>query len=118
LLRMTHADAIVFVGYRFPPSDSAARRKLYEAIVNNSREFLHVHTVLGHDVNDPYTRRLLGLLDAALVSRNTRLRTTGTPRMREFVTRFGRQDRVIAHPLYAQDYFDTFELFELTNRIV
>lgn len=43
------AEAIVFVGYRFPPSDSTARERLMKAISANTKQ-LHVHTVLGPDV--------------------------------------------------------------------
>ena len=80
--RIQYADAIVFVGYRFPPSDSAARRTLLDAIAANRSDRLRIHTVLGPDVNDPHTRRLSGLLQAALRRRMDRLRVEGSLQVR------------------------------------
>ena len=59
------ADAIVFVGYRFPPTDSNARKRLLRAISRNeSRLGLNVFTILGP--NSPDEERLVELLRHAL----------------------------------------------------
>ncbi len=60
------ADAIVFVGYRFPPTDSAARRILIDAIGENEKPHLVLHTVLGPKVHDDHSERLKGMLEAAV----------------------------------------------------
>jgi len=58
------ADAIVFVGYRFPPTDSAARRILIDAIGENDKQHIVLHTVLGPKVHDDQTERLKAMLRA------------------------------------------------------
>jgi hypothetical protein len=49
------ADAVVFIGYRFPPSDSAARSILLGAVSENQRA-LSLHTVLGPREDDDTVR--------------------------------------------------------------
>jgi hypothetical protein len=52
-----HADAIVFMGYRFPPSDSDARSELIGALVENKTpNLLNIHAVLGPDQNNDTAR--------------------------------------------------------------
>src|SRR5205823_2681786 len=57
------ASAIVFVGYRFPPTDAEARERLLGAIRENTQEYLAVHTVLGPSTNSDDSRRLSGLVE-------------------------------------------------------
>lgn len=54
---LREAAAVVFIGYRFPPSDSAARSELLGAISENKgiRE-LKLHTVLGPRLDDDTVR--------------------------------------------------------------
>jgi hypothetical protein len=54
------ADAVVFLGYRFPPSDAEARARILEAIRGKTR---YTHTVLGPDVRSADSARLSALLD-------------------------------------------------------
>jgi hypothetical protein len=68
---ISRADALVFVGYRFPQSDSVAREHLLRAIMSNGESnggpaHVAVHTVLGPDINSPDARRLEGLLRYSL----------------------------------------------------
>lgn len=67
--KIREADTIVFLGYRFPPSDAEARRQLTSAIADNksTREHeLTLHTVLGNDASGAHaTRRLCALLEYA-----------------------------------------------------
>lgn len=66
------ADAIAFIGYRFPPTDALSREKLMGWIRTNVQNRarrglgarLRVHTVLGDNVNSSHSRRLVGLLEA------------------------------------------------------
>ncbi len=60
------ADAIVFIGYRFPPTDSTARRELIEAIAGNNGNRLNLHTVLGENVSSSDTLRLTSMLLLAM----------------------------------------------------
>jgi len=55
------AKAIVFVGYRFPPTDSEALARLLAAIGANESPYLALHTVLGSTRGDD-ERRLHSLL--------------------------------------------------------
>jgi hypothetical protein len=92
------ADAIVFVGYRFPPSDAEAREKLLRAIRLNHRRAPHtlnVHIVLGPKRSDDVFR-LEGLLRAVL-SRGGR--TEGRSRKKERVF------HLHTHPMFAEDFF-------------
>lgn len=63
---LSEAEAVVFIGYRFPPSDSASRARLLKAIGDNKCPYLKIHTVLGPNVNDPDVVRLKGLLTHTL----------------------------------------------------
>ncbi len=50
-----NASAVVCVGYRFPPTDSLARRKIINAIeANFAASVLCLHTVLGPSVGDAF----------------------------------------------------------------
>jgi hypothetical protein len=60
------ADAVVFLGYRFPPSDAEARSEILSAIARNKKRYLPVHTVLGPDVQSADSARLRGLLRHSL----------------------------------------------------
>ncbi len=46
------ADAVAFVGYRFPPTDSAALWEILGAIAKNNSRHLALHTVLGPNSQD------------------------------------------------------------------
>jgi hypothetical protein len=62
------ASHIVFVGYRFPPSDANARTRLLTAIAASETQYVAVHTVLGPRLDDD-TVRLTQMLRYALRSR-------------------------------------------------
>jgi hypothetical protein len=85
--RISDADIIVFVGYRFPPSDATAREQLLGAIRNNTSPFLNVHTVLGPDLRQNDTVRMDALLHSVLAPAK------------------GGMYAVKAHPLWSQDFF-------------
>lgn len=82
---LLNADAIVFIGYRIPPTDAGTRAWLADAITSGKMDQrrqrldemtkagdradtgippLLVHTVLGPDVNHVDSRRLTGILEA------------------------------------------------------
>jgi hypothetical protein len=64
---MEKAEAIVFVRYRFPPTDAEARGRLLGAIRKNRKHrILAIHTVLGPNTSSDDSRRLRGLLEHAL----------------------------------------------------
>jgi hypothetical protein len=56
------AGAVVFLGYRIPPTDARSRRFLLE---NLPQGRIPIHVVLGHDTNGPDARRMKGLLEMA-----------------------------------------------------
>lgn len=62
LKAISTAKAVVFIGYRFPPSDAESREKLLGAISRNNREHLAVHIVLGPNPGDRDVLRLEQLL--------------------------------------------------------
>lgn len=85
------ANAIIFLGYRFPPSDSEAREKILQGIADNQQQSLRIHTVLGPKVQDDVTIRLTGLLEHTVrgAGRNTS---------------HGLMYRILNQPLYVEDF--------------
>jgi hypothetical protein len=67
-----NADIIVFIGYRFPPSDSEARRTILQAIRQSKRQELMLHTGLGPRTSDDDTIRLKAMLEAVLQASRSR----------------------------------------------
>jgi hypothetical protein len=104
---LTEADAVVFVGYRFPPTDADAREQLLKAIGDNGSpdnekrpKQLSLHVVLGKSPDD--ADRLASLLHFVCRKDRDEARAN-TSRHHET----GREYRftVDVHPLYAQDFF-------------
>ena len=63
------AGQVIFVGYRFPPTDADARRFLLGAIRNNRTDGDHILSawvVLGPDTESPDVKRLRHLLETVL----------------------------------------------------
>src|SRR5216684_126175 len=63
------ADAVVFVGYRFPPTDARAQQTLLHALRNNKSQYLAVHIVLGPNTASLDCIRLRQLLALTLADR-------------------------------------------------
>jgi len=83
------ADAIVFVGYRFPETDNLAKRTLLDAVKAN-REDAYVHIVLGATNAD-------------------------TPRVQAMLEWTRPKNRVRVHPLWAEDFLAAYERNGLFN---
>ncbi len=84
------ARTIVFVGYRFPPTDAHARQVLLDAISDNasrSTEGLTLHTVLGPQSRDD-DERLEQLLRYAI--------------------RGSTRSRIVRNALFAEDFFSVW----------
>jgi hypothetical protein len=99
LIRIRHAEVVVFVGYRFPPSDSQARRRLIGALIENESPHLVLRTVLGPDTTNRDTLRLKGLLEYAMTA--ARRAPFNGPGERKYAVR--------VHPMGAEDFLDLFE---------
>jgi len=87
------AERIVFLGFRFPPSDSIPRRQLLSAIGGNRDQQIQsvlIHTVLGDDVGSPDSRRLRHLLGAAM----------------QPTERYPFNYSIMQHPFWCQDFLD------------
>jgi hypothetical protein len=63
---LKRANAIIFLGYSFPKSDAKARHELLSAIREDEcgTRLRRFDIVLGHDVKQPQTQRMLALLQA------------------------------------------------------
>ncbi len=96
LERIKTAEVIVFVGYRFPPSDAEAREKLLGAIRENANARIDVHTVLGPRQHADDVVRLAQMLKAVL-------RLAG--RKETAVNNAAPSYWVATHALYAEDFF-------------
>src|SRR5258708_581930 len=106
--RLREANVIVFVGYRFPPSDAEAREKLLGAIRENTSQHLELHVVLGPDRGVPDVVRLEQLLRYT-VERTGRL---------EYVDSYKNEDpsywerkffRLSTHALFAEDFLTVWD---------
>jgi hypothetical protein len=110
LAALANATAIVFVGYRFPPTDAEAREKLLGAIhKNKNHQHLAIHTVLGPDTSSDNSRRLRGLLEHAMAG----VRKPATPEMYH-----GRESRwysLVQQPLGAEDFFSVVDRKSITS---
>ena len=91
--RIREADAVVFLGYRFPPSDAQARGRILGAITENTRpedeimrHTLDLHVVLGDD--HPAAERLEALLKSLRVTGGNRARSRNVQRRPLFVEDF------------------------------
>ena len=93
------ADAIVFIGYRFPPSDSDARSELLGALAGNKKEkLLNIHTVLGPEQNKD-TARLEEMIRYTMArSKRVAAKEGGSPPKEKF------SYFLQVNQLYAQDF--------------
>lgn len=82
------ATAVVFVGYRFPPTDNLAKRSILDALKKNPRA--KVHVVLG--ANNPDMPRLRGMIEW---------------------TRDHKVNPVRVHEMFTEDLFAVFERDQL-----
>ncbi|HEY5372949.1 MAG TPA: hypothetical protein VIK01_04650, partial [Polyangiaceae bacterium] len=95
--RLRAADVIVFMGYRFPPSDSEARSAILRAIRENIQPYLRVRTVLGPRTGEDDTVRLQRLLTLTLQGAGRRIYSGGRDMSYD----------LIAETLYAEDLMST-----------
>jgi hypothetical protein len=104
------ADAIVFIGYRFPATDALARDRLLTAIRQNDRQYLAVHAVLGPNTQEPDTVRLRQLLRMSLWHRQEWRAAEGDPRGRP-----GRRFNLEICPCWGEDFMSAFTEKQLTE---
>jgi hypothetical protein len=107
------AKVIVFVGYRFPPSDAEAREKLLKALTANVADHVELHIVLGPDRRIPDVVRLQQLLRYSMASagrKGQRVWPEGWA--------LGEGTRLVdqrkdfwltTHALYAEDFFTVWD---------
>jgi hypothetical protein len=97
-----NAEAIVFLGYRFPESDGDARRRVLTAITGSTVHKLRIHVVLGPNVSHPDVLRVRHLLEVC-TRQNRDLRPTLNDLYSVHV--MGRPGVYLAvEPLLAEDY--------------
>jgi hypothetical protein len=98
------ADAIVFLGYRFPETDSEARRRILTAIANNqSARRLRIHVVLGADLGHRDVVRMRRLVEVCVGPNRTQVRTQSEDEDARD-SHIGRLAQIIVEPLYAEDF--------------
>jgi SIR2-like protein len=113
---LEQADVIVFLGYRFPPSDSQARKELFAAIKRNDKPYLRIHTVLGPNTNHEDSVRLSRMLGVVLNSAG-RYEAPNDDSYTETEVR-QRSYRVVRQPLYVQDFFTVLNHDFLNGKLV
>lgn len=112
LAALKQAETIVFVGYRFPPSDAEARTRLLRAIGANNSLYLKIHLVLGPDVNTSDVLRLKGLLLHTLATRRVE---AGNPDNMDVSRQLRLMYNLVTQPLYAEDFLTVVTVNELND---
>ncbi len=102
---LRQAEAIVFLGYRFPESDGDARRRLLHAIKDNGNPKLCVQTVLGHNTMSADSVRLRRLIQVS--ARRTR-EVLLDPTTHVSASSSKKTLELLSEPLYAQDFLALF----------
>ncbi|MCM2333470.1 MAG: SIR2 family protein [Anaeromyxobacteraceae bacterium] len=97
---LEEAQAVVFVGYRFPPTDPDARHRLLAALARNRQPYLAIHTVLGTDVSGEDSRRLLHLLRDAMRKDQREVAARGHRQKNSPPHRYN----LVQHPMRAEDF--------------
>lgn len=101
---LEQAAAIVFVGYRFPPSDCEARFRILEGIRGNEEPILSIHVILGPSTASETSTRMRWMLSDAARRGDRKESKPGV-----FVG--GRpQDKtltLVQPPAWAEDFLDT-----------
>jgi hypothetical protein len=108
------ADTVVFIGYRFPPSDSHALSSILGAVVQNRKPKLRLLTVLGPDVRHPDTVRLEQLLLRTMNATGRDVEPDNAHESGMAIEDGRRFYRLRVLPLYAQDYMATFNRWEVS----
>lgn len=98
------ADAIVFVGYRFPPTDSEALARLLGAIGGNDNLYLALHTVLGPKKSDDVVRLHALLRYAARVRKREHTSRIGMDAVGGQGVGGRRLYTLVSQELWAQDF--------------
>lgn len=104
---LEQATAVVFVGYRFPPTDAEARERLLGAIRRNNQQHLAIHTVLGPDVSSNDSRRLRGLVEHALAG--VRRPAAAIAERYDPLKTDGRWYSLEQQPLWAEDFLSVVD---------
>jgi len=106
LRAISEADSIVFVGYRFPPSDAVARSKILQAIGRNKKaKQLTLNTVLGPNLTQSDSVRLKALLTYTAHNSD---RIDEASDIRSLTASVG-TFRLIEHPLWTEDFVTVWE---------
>lgn len=96
-------DCVVFVGYRFPPSDANAKQRLLTALAGSRAESFAVHVVLGPKKSADDIVRLEAMLRYVLHNRDE---LPGTPGE---IIRSSKRFSVTVQPLWAEDFFTVMD---------
>jgi len=100
------ASRVFFLGYRFPPTDSSARRLLLSALGANTNTRFDVHVVLGPDVQGEKVRRMSELLRFTMLRKTANVRVVvGEPRPTDPTAN---DAMVHVHALYVEDFLTVY----------
>lgn len=107
--RIRQAEVVVFVGYRFPPSDSEARHEILDALGKCASRHVELHIVLGPDRSQPDTVRLQQLLQyTAKRAGRVGLRHHAHNRLQSPPS-YAKSFWLTNYALYAQDFFTVWD---------
>lgn len=100
---LKNCEAVVFVGYRFPPTDSRAREFILESLSENKQPYIAVHTVLG-----PQSQHDSARLEQLLSWTMNKAKRKEVKRPTNNIKGYKYSYNLIKHQLYAQDFFSVF----------
>ena len=98
---LVHAHEVIFIGYKFPPSDAYSRERLLRALWRNTEPDLRTSIVLGPNVHHEDVVRLEKMLDWTIES-------SATARLKVA------PDTI---PLFAEDYLTIWRLDPATRSL-
>lgn len=106
---LTEADAVVFLGYRFPQTDSQGRDAIISSIRGNRREYISIHTVLGPNNLD--ADRVAGLVRYAALGSG---KNKAIQSRREKPAPRG-QYALLKQPMYVEDFLTIMSRGEIVE---
>ncbi len=110
---LAKADAVVFIGYRFPPTDSEALSQLLAALGRNNTPHLAMHIVLGPKRSDDVVRLESLLRYSARVARRTPTPRRTYAELEEAMRRGQHYYSLVSQALWSQDFLLVAQPHEL-----
>jgi hypothetical protein len=102
---LSQANAVVLLGYRFPPSDASARTRILKAVGGSPPHYVRFHTVLGPRIEHAHSVRVMRLLAHTLENAGRTFPSRAHPGESPLKYEGAHHEaHVIQHALYVEDF--------------